>query len=422
MGDDRTRSQAETAAEALERMDGRLAELVDLSLEVLPAMRDERTGLFTHKTVVRDGAYLNREPNVLYSTVSLVGLLTQGRRPVESVLDLGTAMDSAHVAVARRGVPAEQANLIWASALAEDGRGEQLLANLAEAEPRRCPSGELGQVLHGLVTGAEAFAAKRDLAMGAAERCAAELLRRFRPGADVFRATPARRALPRRELVESGLTHFASQVYPLHGLAAFHLATGTAPADALARVAERVVEAQGPLGQWWWLYSTRTRRVLDGYPVYSVHQDGMAFLGLMELEKLGIGSFAEPLCLGLDWLDGANELGVEMVDGEPPLINRCIQRVGSHADRAYGVSRGNIARVVARSFVPRASGDRTETEPAGLEVLRECRSYHLGWLLYADSLVQAAASALRKARSSSLGLLLYANSVVHGAVAFGGVG
>jgi hypothetical protein len=340
---------------------------------------------------------------------------------VDSVLELGPAMDGAHQAAARRGVPCEQANLVWASALAEDVRGEELLAKLAQIDPRLSPSGELGQVLYGLVVGANTFVAKRDLAMSAASECVAELVRRFRPGPDVFRATP-RRPLPRRELVESRFTHFAAQVYPLHGLAAFHLATGASPPDAVGRVAERLVEAQGPLGQWWWLYSSRARKVLEGYPVYSVHQDGMAFLGLMELEKLGLGSFAKPLCRGLDWLAGANELGVDMVDRDPPLINRSIQRVGSHADRAYGISRAGIVRVISRSFVPRAIPDRTEAEPEELEVLHECRSYHVGWLLYADSLVQSAAAILRKCRSYHLGWVISANSLLQGAVAFGGVG
>lgn len=409
------------ATSALERLDNDLAGLAELSLEVLPAMHDGRSGLFAHKTSIRDGAYVNQEPNLLYSTVSLVGLLTQRRRPVESVLALGPAMDGAHEAVARRGAPSEQANLVWASALAEDGRGEPLLAKLAESKPRCCPSGELGQVLYGLVVGAEAFPAKRDRAMTAAAECAAELLGRFSPEADVFRATPPRRTIPRRELIESRFTHFAAQVYPLHGLAAFHLATGASPPEALGRVAERIVEAQGPLGQWWWLYSSRTRKVLEGYPVYSVHQDGMAFLGLMELEKLGVGDFTEPLMLGLEWLSGANELGVDMVERDPPLINRCIQRVGSHEDRAYGISRPNVTKVIARSFAPKAISDRNEAEPAELEVLHECRSYHLGWLLYADSLVQRAAALLRKTRSSHLGLFVYVNSIVHGAATFGGV-
>lgn len=364
----------------------RLGELAELALDVLPAMRDEPSGLFSHKTLVRDGAYVNQGVNVLYTTVSLVGILRQRRRPADSVLDLGPAIDAAHDAVAGRGVPGELANMVWACALAGDGRGEALLARLAATEPRRCPSGELGQVLYGLVAGAEAHPAGRDAAMTAAGACAEELLGRYNPRAGVFRATP-RRMPPRRELLEARFAHFAAQVYPLHGLAAHCRATGQGPPAALRGAAGRIVEAQGPLGQWWWLYSCRAPAVVEGYPVYSVHQDGMAFLGLAPLAELGAGDYGDALARGLEWLDGANELGEPLVGGEPPLIPRCLMRAGSDADGPYGVSRANFARVVGRSLAPRAGGDRTAAEPGRLEVLRECRSYHLGWLLYADSLV-----------------------------------
>ena len=84
-------------------MDGRLGELAELSLDVIPAMQDEGSGLFSHKTLIRDGVYVNQEPNVLYSTATLVGLLSQQRRPVDAVLRLGSTMDAAYEAVERRG-------------------------------------------------------------------------------------------------------------------------------------------------------------------------------------------------------------------------------------------------------------------------------------------------------------------------------
>jgi len=372
-----------------QRLSEGFARPAPLSLDVLPAMFDPGTGLFSHKTVVRDGAYVNRGPNLLYSTVSLVGLLTQRRRPADDVLPVGTALDGLHRAIEGGAAPAVLANLAWACSLTGDARGDRVLARLAGLDPRLRPSGELGQALFGLVVGAGAYPARRDAAMAAARACADELLARFRPAADVFRASP-RRKLPRRGLVESQLASFAAQVYPLHGLTALCLATGEEPPPAAGRVAARIVEAQGPRGQWWWLYSTRSRVVVEGYPVYSVHQDGMAFLGLMELRKLGLDDFAEPLAKGLEWLCGANELGIDLVERDPPLINRCIQRVGSDADRAYGMSAANFRRAIVRSLAPRVGGDRTAVDPAELEVLSECRSYHLGWLLYADSLVQRA--------------------------------
>ena len=50
----------------------------------------------------------------------------------------------------------------------------------------------------------------------------------------------------------------------------------------------------------------------------------------------------------------------------------------------FGISRANLARVVARSLRPGA--DHTVAEPGALEVLHECRPYHLGWLLHAFAL------------------------------------
>ncbi|MFL5897558.1 MAG: hypothetical protein ACJ76D_03715 [Solirubrobacterales bacterium] len=374
----------------LERMAPRFAELAELSLDALPGMFDAETGLFSHKTTIRDGRFANREPNVLYSAVSLVGILRQRRRAAEEVLPLGRALDGLHAATAERARPGETGNFVWAATIAEDGRGAEMSRRLAAVDPATCPSGELGQVLYGLVCAARAYEGERDSALAAARRAAAELRGRFSPRAEVFRTSPRARRLPRRELLEAGLASFAAQVYPLHGLAALHLYTGEAPPPELARVAGRIVEAQGPLGQWWWIYSSRSRVVLEGYPVYSVHQDGMAFLGLVELERLGLGSFLEPLALGLDWIYGANELRASLIHRDPPMVFRNIQRAGSDADGPYGVSKANLWRILRRSWMPGISGDATEARPRDLEVLEECRSYHLGWLLYADSLVQEA--------------------------------
>ncbi|HET7121226.1 MAG TPA: hypothetical protein VFI17_08245 [Solirubrobacterales bacterium] len=375
---------------ALERTEKQMADLSELSLRALPGMFDEQTALFSHKTVVVDGAYRNREPNVLYSSVSLVGLLRQRRRPVDEVMPLGPALDGLYRAVAERGVPGEMANFVWAATIAGDERAAEILRRLCDVDPRVCSGGELGQVLYGLVRGAETFPAERDRAAAAAAAAAAELLARFVPAADTFKSTPRHRRLPRRELLEARLGSFAAQVYPLHGLAAYYLWNGETPAPALARVAARIVEAQGPMGEWYWIYSTRKRAVLEGYPVYSVHQDGMAFLGLMELERLGLGSFVEPLALGLDWVFGANDLGVSLVRREPPMIHRCIMRAGSDADGPYGVPAANLRQIFLRSLTARPGRDYTDADPAQLEVLEECRSYHLGWALYADSLVQEA--------------------------------
>jgi hypothetical protein len=364
-------------------LQGRLAGLADLSLEALPRMFDKETGLFCQKTVADGDRLSNRGSNVFYTAMSTVGILRQPARTPESVFPLGRALDALHGVAAAGTSPEVLANVIWASALAEDRRGEGLAKELAEfSDYRGCDTAALGHVIHGLAIAAEAYPEQRGRAIEAAGRCGAELLARFAPAADLFRPT-ARPSGVRSTLIHN-VTSFAAQVYPLHGFATYHRLTGEPPPPALARVAGRIVDAQGPLGQWWWLYSTKTRAVLEGYPVYSVHQDGMAFMALLPVEALGVGAYRAPLALGLDWLTDRNELSTDLVRRDPPFIFRNIQRAGSDADAMFGISRGNLASVVARSLRPGA--DRTVADPDELEVLRECRPYHLGWLLHAFAL------------------------------------
>lgn len=367
-----------------EDLQGRFGDLVELSLEALPRMFDEPSGLFCQKTVAAGDRLSNRGSNAFYSAMSTVGILRQPARSPESVFPLGRSLDVLHeVAMAGAG-PQVLANVVWAMALAEDGRGADLTRELAGRDDLlNCESAVLGHVIHGLAVAAEAYPELSGEAIEACRRWVPELLGRFSPEPELF--GPFRRPTGVRSALISQLTSFAAQVYPLHGLASFYRVTGEAPSPVLRRVAERIVDAQGPLGQWWWLYSTRTRAVIEGYPVYSVHQDGMAFMALLPVEALGEGSYREPLGLGLDWLFGANELSTtELVRRNPAAVFRNIQRVGSDADAMFGISGPNLRRVIARSLRPGA--DHTHAEPAELEVLYESRPYHLGWLLHAYSL------------------------------------
>jgi hypothetical protein len=361
-----------------------LDELAAVALDALPAMFDERSGRFCQKAVERGDLHANVGANVFYTAMAVVGLLRQSLRPPDRVIPLGRALDELHRAgLAADAAPEVQATALWALALAEDPRGAAIAAALAErGDARRHDSAALGHVIKGLVAAAEAYPQQRDAAVDACRSWVAEQLDRYLPAVELFRGI--RRPTGLRSTLIHRLTSFAAQVYPLHGLGAYYRLSGEAPPSALRSVAERLVAAQGPLGQWWWLYSTQNRAVLEGYPVYSVHQDGMAFMALLPVEALGEGRYREPLARGLAWLSGENELGVDLVRREPPIVFRNIQRSGSDADAMFGISRANLLRVAARSLAPR--GDHTTADPERLEVLRECRPYHLGWLLHACAL------------------------------------
>ncbi len=366
-----------------------MKELAGTALRALPQMYDERSSLFSQKALPEDDRLVNRGENAYYSAASMVGILSQPVVSPESVVPVGKALDALHTACdTDHGAPLLSTTL-WAGSIAGDPRSARLVASLGSSlDVEQAESAALGQVLRGLVAGAGAHPEVRDAALDLARRCAAELLDRHSADSRVFRAMP-RRPSGLRTLLGARITSFASQVYPLLGLASLYAYRGEAPPPALRQTAERLVEAQGPLGQWWWLYSPSTATVLEGYPVYSVHQDGMAFMGLVPVEQLGEGSYREALALGVDWLFERNELSLTLVEEEPAFICRNIQRVGSGADAPFGISRPNFYRTVARSLRPGSVSDQTKAAPGELEPLRECRSYHLGWLLYAYVLIAA---------------------------------
>lgn len=368
------------ATPAVDDLQQRLRPLGELSLEALPAMFDPASGLFCQKAVLAGDRPVAQGSNPFYTAMTVVGIVRAGL-PAQD-LPVGAALDALHGAAAAAR-PELVAEIVWASVVAGDRRGEALARALAERDDvARCDSAGLGHVVNALALAAEAYPQLSAVAIGSCRRWVAELLDRFSPAADLF--APFGGPTGIRSAILQRVTSFAAQVYPLHGLAAYHRVSGEALPAALNRAAERIVDAQGPLGQWWWLYSTKSRAVLEGYPVYSVHQDGMAFMALLPLEALGVGSYQQPLALGLEWLSERNELSTDLVRRDPPIIFRNIQRRGSDADAMFGISRANLARVASRSLHP--TSDHVAADPRDLEVLRECRPYHLGWLLYAYSL------------------------------------
>jgi hypothetical protein len=174
-----------------------------------------------------------------------------------------------------------------------------------------------------------------------------------------------------RGRIRGYLGSFADQVYPIYALSKFarifHLGE---PLGAALECATAICDAQGQSGQWWWLYNARTGRVCSHYPVYSVHQHGMAPMCLFAVEEVTGQSFQKPIYLGLGWINGANELGVDMRDCGQNLIWRCILP-GSRAAKF---------REIALSVV---TSEKRDTRIRSLEILYEQRPYEFGWLLFA---------------------------------------
>ena len=168
---------------------------------------------------------------------------------------------------------------------------------------------------------------------------------------------------------------FADQVYPVQALARLHRSSADREALASANEIARVIcAAQGPGGQWWWHYDSRTGAVVEGYPVYTVHQHAMAPMALLDLADAGGDTHLDEVCRGLRWLAGPSEASAQLVLDEPPITWRKVARADPRK-----IVRGLRAAVTRP--VPGIRVQALDRVYPPQAVDHECRPYELGWLL-----------------------------------------
>ncbi len=171
---------------------------------------------------------------------------------------------------------------------------------------------------------------------------------------------------------------FADMVYPVQALSCYAQTTSDSAAITAAKQAgEHMVRNQGPAGQWWWHFDARSGRVVEGFPVYTVHQDSMAPMALFALQDAGGPDSSAAINEGLRWLIASPEIdGRTLIDNEADLIWRKVAR-----HEPGKLTRG--VQAVASRIHPsmRAPGVNMLFRPGFVDY--ECRPYHLGWILHA---------------------------------------
>jgi hypothetical protein len=344
-------------------------ELIDFALEALPLMRLP-DGSFCFERRAGEAAALGRSPR--YTLMVELGLLRARAAGHALPFDIDELQPlSWRELEAGRLTPGDIGLMLWVDARRGAGRGAELAERLdtalatAGGLPRR-----LGMELGWIVTGLAHHAAAGGSRTGARllAQSLDQLLVRNRADSALFRhfgAPGRRRRFP----------NFATQIYSVLALAvvARHgLDERALPAARAA--ADRLLEHQLPDGGWPWLYDAERGTVVERYEVYSVHQDAMAPMALLELwEVCGDDRYRDAVAHGLRWIGGANELGVDMVDRENKLVLRSIRRRRPLDRLALAARSGaSLAGLPVRSGTARFC----ETNPTD-------RPYHFGWVLEA---------------------------------------
>ena len=356
-------------------MDSLLRRILPLAARGLQEMFDPERQRFCFRAVRSAQGIRMEGVSDRYTIISLLGLARMEKCGKKSPVDVQKALSSLLSSVETVDGIGDLGLLLWLCALASPDRLPRIWSELKIWEAlSRFPDALQGRTVelswflsgisHVALAGVPGIPGLEELA----ETTCRALVRNY-GGKGIFRHM---RRSSLSGLVRGRLGCFADQAYPIYALSKYHRAFGSKEVLAAASEAARAIcRLQGPLGQWWWHYDAETGRVVGKYPVYSVHQDGMAPMALHAVGEASGESFQGAITRGLGWIAGNNELSMDLIDSSRNVIWRSVYR-----DR-YNLFASEMASLL---FPPGREKAYTD-----LKVLYECWSYHLGWLLYAFS-------------------------------------
>lgn len=322
------------------------------------------SGLFAYE--LARGSAVPEGRSLRYTVMTEIGLRRASAAGIAHPFDLDRIRAAALEELGSPELrPGDFGLLLWADALSDGGRADELERLLGESIERQggLPAREgmevawivQGLALHG--RRGPVLQQALDILLGA-NAAPSGLLYHFGPG-------NRRRRFP----------NFATQIYGVLALTtAARLELDDRALTASRRLADRLLALQLADGGWPWLFDADRGTVVEPYEVYSVHQHGMAPMALLELSAVsGDSRYGEAASRGVGWLHGRNDLGIEFADPEERMIYRSIRR-----RRPW--DRIAIAANLAGSTIARRPLLRG---PRALELHAVGRPYELGWLLEA---------------------------------------
>ena len=350
----------------------RITHLVELAIRGLEAMYDKEKGLFCHRLKQIPSGNIKEGISHRYTIMTLLGLLRAESAGYRSSVDIYAAIDALYRDTEWVDNIGDLGLLLWLSSVSSRRLDtfyatfdlENALHNYSAARKRLTM--ELAWFLTGLTYASRAEEKQRPyLEPLARQTCTLLQSNQGRHG--LFGHVAKWNSLA--GAVRGHVGSFADQVYPICAMAQFGQVFGMEEAlQNSLQCANAICRLQGTLGQWWWHYDSATGRVVERYPVYSVHQHAMAPMALFAAQDACNADFSEQIYKGLKWISGANELQQDLENPAAGVIWRCIRpkKWASYATR--------IRALVGE-----------EQDLGAPEILFECRPYELGWLLYAHA-------------------------------------
>jgi hypothetical protein len=346
---------------------------IHMALNGLEQMVDPESQIFCDRMVLHDGSFRMEGVSHRYAMMTLLGLDAAVKAGYTSPVSINQQLGILLKDLNWISTAGDAGLLIWTCAVIDPDSVDAIIEKLqlrtlvtGYGDARAGHTMELSWVLAGLSHAVMARPATREHLRELANHVYGLIVRNQGAAGAVGHL---HRSASVKGFLRGNIGSFADQVYPIYSFSKFSKAFGSE--DALNRAlacAMNICRVQGSYGEWWWHYEAASGRVIESYPVYSVHQHGMAPMALYAVADASGHDFSKNIERGLAWLE-KNELGVNMIDDRWNVAWRCIRRPVNHG------------RINSTARLMGFGRDLLET-PDQLSVLHECRPYELGWLLY----------------------------------------
>jgi hypothetical protein len=343
----------------------RIPELVDFALTELPRMRLP-DGMWCLEIRADDMRLRGR--SIRYSVIAALGMLRAKAAGYEVDCDLEELVDSLLASSDDPSLtPGDLGLMLWLDRRA----GRDRAGDLLNALDRRLPDGLSS--LEGMEVAWIAIGASECAATGVngparrwSDAARTQLVRSNRgPSGLLFH----RGSGPRRRLA-----NFATEIYGTLALAKIGWREDVEAVTAARRVADALLALQREDGGWPWIFDVQRAQVVEPYQLYTVHQDAMAPMALLELHEVcDDDRYRAAAVRGIDWIYGRNDLQVPLRDPHRPILSRSIRRRPPW----------NRAMLYANAAAALGGLSWRANCHDCLEINRTDRPYHLGWVLEA---------------------------------------
>ena len=363
----------------------RANQLVTLALRCLPRMYQPDRRLFCFKMVERNGQMIPVDVSTRYTAMVIIGLqhaATCGQTvpwPMDNLLDGLLAQTASVRSIGDLGL------ILWATSVCDPIRTASVFDEIQRRWPHdvtRSDSPLETMQLAWLVSGLCHYRNSHphdSQAEGMLTSAYNRLVNAHFERETFLYYFSSRLFRPVRKRLIHQICYFAEQVYGIQALLFYAQTTHNTEAQVLAaKTANVLVSHQTSTGGWRWLYNARTNVVVDTYPIYTVHQLGMAPMALLPLTNPAGDPLTTAIQNGVNWVFGENELNRSMLDEQHDVIWRSIKARSFHRQRQLLHKAFSVANLGAL-------GNKSWLQPSSFQVDYECRPYELGWLLYALS-------------------------------------